>query len=233
MERFKYLGWHHRCPLCGWRLRRFAPDRWDGERWTGPPTRCPSCGSLPRLRLLWLLLEARLRLGGGGALLHLAPEPALAERLAHRVQGYTSADIEPGRAQIQADLAALPFADGSFDVVVCSHVLEHVPDDRAALAELHRVTRSGGLAFIQAPVNYDQPRTYEDPSVADPHERATHFSQPDHVRVYGADLRERLESTGFEVNVIDAASLGRTAFRLYGLHPGRNGLRNDLYWCDR
>jgi SAM-dependent methyltransferase len=232
-ERLRYLGRGVECPLCDGRFRSFAPDLWDGRRRHGSRVRCPGCSSLPRHRFLWLYLSERLRLGGGETVLHLAPEPVIAERLRGQVGGYTSADIEPGRAAVEADLTALPFADEAFDLVLCSHVLEHVPDDRAAMREMRRVLRAGGVALIQTPVNYDQAATYEDPGATDDGERLRRFSQSDHVRVYGPDLRDRLVAAGFRVTVEDAADLGHPPVARFGLRPNSAPLRNDLYRCER
>lgn len=146
---------------------------------------------------------------------------------------YVSTDIEPGRAQVQADLTALPFADARFDTVICSHVLEHVPNDRAAIEELGRVLRPGGVALVQTPVNYDQPATYEDPDEADEDERLRRFSQSDHVRVFGPDLYDRLVASGFDVKIEDASGLGTGAVTRYGLQANAAPLRNDIYRCTR
>src|SRR5260221_1241669 len=206
-ERLRYAGRRLQCPLCDGRFRSFAPDLWDGRRWHGSRSRCPACNSLSRHRFLWLYLAQHLDPLRDASVLHLAPEPVIARELQDRAGAYTSADIEPGRAAVAADVTDLPFADESFDLIVCSHVLEHVPDDRAAMREMHRVLRLSGVALIQTPVNYDQATTYEDPAVSDPDERLARFSQADHVRVFGADVRERLERAGFRVTVEDAAGL--------------------------
>jgi SAM-dependent methyltransferase len=52
---------------------------------------------------------------------------------------------------LQASLTRLPFASGSFDAVLCSEVLEHIPDDEAAVAELSRVLARGGLLLVSVP----------------------------------------------------------------------------------
>ena len=213
-ERIRYAGRRVECPLCGGRFRSFAPDQWDGKRWHGAHVRCAGCGSLPRHRLLWSHVADDCH----GSVLHLAPEAVLGDRLASLAADYVSADIEPGRADVVADITALPFDDDRFDLIVCSHVLEHVPDDRAAMRELRRVLAPGGRALIQTPVNYDQPATYEDVTATDPADRLARFSQDDHVRVYGPDLRDRLEAAGFAVTIVDDGALG---------HEGP--LRNDLY----
>jgi SAM-dependent methyltransferase len=232
LESLRYAGLSHRCPVCRARLRAFAPALWDGERWHGEADRCPRCGSRARHRFLWIHLEQSGLLRDGLRVLHLAPEPAVAKRL-RRVADYVSADVDPAAAMVQADLAALPFADGSFDLVVCSHVLEHVPDDAAAMAEIFRVLATGGIALIQTPVNYDQNGTYEDPAVIDPDSRLREFSQADHVRVFGRDLPERLERAGFSVSVASADGVDPRDAEHYGLARGAWPMRNDIYCCER
>ena len=85
---------------------------------------------------------------------------------------------------------------GSFDLVICSHVLEPVPDDRAALRELARIVAPDGMALIVIPYHPGQP-TFEDPAVTKRLAKAVAFGQPGHVRVYGIDFAERLEEAGF------------------------------------
>lgn len=95
------------------------------------------------------------------------------------------------------DITALSFEDESFDFIYCSNVLEHVPDDLAAMGELNRVLCRGGVAVIQVPIRGEV--TFEDPSVTDEEERTRLFGQEDHVRYYGRDIAGRLQSAGFEV----------------------------------
>jgi SAM-dependent methyltransferase len=224
----RYAGWSVACPLCERRFRRFAGDRWDGRRWGGDAVRCPSCGSLPRHRLLWLLLERSPELMRG-SVLHVAPEPTIAERLRATASSYTSVDADPAKAMAAADVSALPFDDASFELVICSHVLEHVTDDGAALRELRRVVR--GTLLLQTPVNYDQEQTFEDAEATDPETRLRMFSQEDHVRVFGRDLPERLRAAGFTVETVDAGEFDDAA--RYVIDVARGPLRNDVFVCKR
>lgn len=169
-----------------------------------PNAKCPGCGSLERHRALWLYLRDRTTLLSGSAdVLHMAPEPAIERALrAMRNVRYTAADLEPAhRGILRADITALPFADSCFDLILCNHVLEHVPDDRAAMSELHRVLRPQGTAIIQNPVDDTRAATYEDPAVVTPADRRREFGQRDHVRVYGRDFRDRLVAAGFDIDV--------------------------------
>ncbi|HEX4732972.1 MAG TPA: class I SAM-dependent methyltransferase [Thermoleophilaceae bacterium] len=230
-EWWRYIGRRVECPVCDGRFRKWAPGEWRDGGFYGNPVRCPRCWSLPRHRVLWLYLEPRVRANDFRSILHVAPERAIAPKLERAASRYVSADLEPGRAMVVADLTALPFEDGSFDLLVCSHVLEHVPDDRAAMREMHRVLSPRGMAVIQTPVNYDQEHTYENPGETDPAVRLSQFSQDDHVRVYGPDLVERLSSSGFSIDLVDPIDWEPALVERHGLQPRRRSLRNDLFAC--
>jgi ubiquinone/menaquinone biosynthesis C-methylase UbiE len=108
----------------------------------------------------------------------------------------------------------MDLSDSSFDLILCSHVLEHVPDDRAAMRELNRVLAEGGLALVLVPYRPDV-TTYEARSITSPLDRMVAFGQQDHVRIYGSDLADRLRKAGFEVDdrttseLFDAAKVAR------------------------
>ena len=127
----------------------------------------------------------------------------MASLLREKAKNYVSGDLTPGRGDRVINIESIDFADGSFDGVVCSHVLEHV-DDRSALAELHRVLKPGGLALIMLPVIEGWARTWEPESVRTPEQRKRHFGQADHLRFYGADVRERIRAAGFSLEEFTA-----------------------------
>jgi SAM-dependent methyltransferase len=89
--------------------------------------------------------------------------------------------------------------DGTYDVVIANHVLEHIDDDRKAMRELVRVLKPGGIALLTAPINPTRQSTYEDASITDPAARAAHFNAPDHRRYYGLDFADRLIEAGLRV----------------------------------
>lgn len=187
------------CPVCGAHFDSFKDD------WNRANALCWNCGSHERHRAQWLLFEHRPQLlADAGSLLHFAPEWALRRRFA-RLDGlrYVTADlIDPG-VDLALDVTALELPDGAFDAVLCSHVLEHVDDDRQAIAELRRVTAAGGWCLIMVPLDLRRERTYEDPSIVTPTDRERAFLQHDHVRLYAPDIEQRLEQAGFEVEVIE------------------------------
>jgi len=127
----------------------------------------------------------------------------LASLLKTRVGEYQSADIAPGRADLVLNIEAIGVPDQSFDCIVCSHVLEHV-DDKKALAEIYRALKPGGVALIMLPVIEGWARTYENPKVRTPEERKRHYGQADHVRYYGADIRDRIRTAGFQLEEFTA-----------------------------
>jgi SAM-dependent methyltransferase len=187
------------CPCCGGRFRRMSRRRISGFGGL-----CPRCRSHPRHRAIALLL-GRGDLPGR-RLLHFAPEPVF-DRVFARLPGVqrVTADLY-APADLRLDITHMELPDGSFDLILCSHVLEHVPEDRAAISELRRVLTPGGLCLVLTPYRPDRP-TYEDPSIAAPLDRMVAFGQQDHVRIYGNDLADRLRSGGFAVEDRTAAEM--------------------------
>lgn len=155
--------------------------------------------------MTWLFLKERGILKPGIRILHVAPENCLRERLqAIQNVGYIAGDKhEPGytypKGTIDLDITKIQFPADRFDLILCSHVLEHVPDDATALRELHRVLAPGGIAILMVPVEMRNAVTEEDLSITDPKERLRRYGQFDHVRLYGRDYVERLVRAGFTV----------------------------------
>lgn len=191
-----------RCPLCERGAVAYLPS--------GTPPRphalCPFCGSLERTRMMGLALKQRGLPKAGQRVLHVAPDRSLRERI-QATPGiiYIAGDKkEPGYTYppgtVDLDVTSLPYPADHFDLVICSHVLEHVPDDRTAMRELCRVLKPDGLAILLVPMS-TRPVTDEDPAVIDPDERQRRFGQRDHVRLYGRDYIDRLREGGFTVTV--------------------------------
>lgn len=194
-----YVGRRFSCPCCQGRFRRFLSHGVKAR----PNAECPGCGALERHRLIWFYLEHRTNLYTDRLkVLHFAPEGALQKKcVAMPNLDYVSADLCSPRAQVRFDICSIPYPDNSFDVILCSHVLEHVPDDRKAMAELFRVMRPNGWGIIQVPVDLTREETFEDLSVASPKERERLFGHRDHVRIYAMDYYDRLRAAGFEVRL--------------------------------
>lgn len=200
-----YRGTARWCPVCQQSARRFLRF---GPVVSREDARCPHCGALERHRLVWLYWANRTDLFDGKPkrMLHVAPEQCFERRLRVRLgAGYLTADLLDPHTMERMDITDIQHPDESFEVIYCSHVLEHVPDDRRAMREFHRVLKRGGWAMLLVPITAD--RTMEDPTVTDPADRLRLYGQADHVRRYGPDYVDRLREAGFEVAITQVSDL--------------------------
>jgi SAM-dependent methyltransferase len=222
-----YRGSSKFCPICEKEARRFLP-------FGDPPrdeARCLHCGGLERHRLTWIFLQRRTSIfsSNPGRILHVAPEACFEPRFKAWIgSGYVTADLEAPHVMERMDITDIHHPDESFDGIICSHVLEHVQDDKAAIQEFYRVLAIGGWAILLVPISAE--RTFEDPSVVDPKERRRLFGQDNHVRRYGPDYVDRLREAGFQVEVTSVSELADDAeVSRMGLAPGEQiflGRRN-------
>ncbi|MDY3979568.1 MAG: methyltransferase domain-containing protein [Tidjanibacter sp.] len=214
-----YRGSRYECPVCGQRFRKMLPYGYVVQR---PNALCPHCMALERHRLLWLYIVRETDLlTVPHRMLHIAPESCFIGRLRKAMgNNYVTADLESPLADVKMNIEQMPFADEEFDVVFCNHILEHVDDDRCAIAELYRVMRPGSWGVVLSPVNPSRTTTYEDPTIVSPEARREAFGQPDHLRDYGTDFADRLREGGFRVDQIDYFARLTTAEQLrYALRP--------------
>ena len=136
--------------------------------------------------------------------MHFAPEQAFYKRFRKQKNlEYVTTDLESPLADVKADICNLPFKDNEFDVILCNHVLEHIPDDTKAMQELYRILKPGGMGVFQIPQDLNRANTFEDDAITDKKERARIFGQYDHVRVYGRDYFDKLRTIGFKVEEVD------------------------------
>lgn len=134
------------CPCCGRRLRRFIRY---------PTLYCPGCGSYERHRLLCLLLASQPALAPAGArVLDVGPQPSVERWLRQQPRHYVMVDISYPTATYRMDVRSLAFADASFDLALCFHVLDVLPDPERAVRELARVTHPGGAVILACPDGY-------------------------------------------------------------------------------
>lgn len=205
----RHRGTSVRCPLCDGKWDRFKDD------WNRPAALCWRCGSHERHRAQWLVLQRDdgQLLAAAGALLHFAPEFCLRPLLERAAAGaggpgfrYVTGDLDPAGVDLQLDLSRLELETGAFDAVLCSHVLEHVPADAVAMAELRRITAPGGWCLVMVPLDLRRQETYEDASLTTDAQRLAAFGQHDHVRQYAPDIEHRLTAAGFDVEVIRPVS---------------------------
>ncbi len=195
-KKLLFFGCSRYCTICKSPLRFFQPYGL-AQR---PDARCPVCGALERHRSLWLFLKLKTDLfkATPQKMLYVAPVKALLSRfndIPHL--DCLTADLNNPEAMERMDITDIHHPDNSFDIIYCSHVFEHVPDDRKAMRELSRVLKPDGWAVLTVPITAD--KTFEDLSITEPNERERVFGQHDHVRNYGPDFKMRLEQSGFDV----------------------------------
>jgi len=162
---------------------------------------CPHCSSIDRERHLRLFLERLHILDGmrGGAVLHMAPEARLPEYIQRFDPGlYIRGDLVPSDDTIQlVDLHRIPFPDGTFDLIICNHVLEHVRDAVVSVKEMYRVLKPGGRAICQTPFARRLTSTLEEPQLQSASDRRFFYGQEDHVRLFGSDIEQLFRGAGF------------------------------------
>ena len=207
-------------PIDGKSFKKFLPYGYESPR---ENVLSPFTLSLERHRLLWLYLKNETEFFNAPLkLLHFAPEQAFYKRFKKLDNlDYTTTDLNSPLADVKADICNLPFQDNSFDVILCNHVLEHIPDDTKAMQELYRVLKPGGWGIFQIPQDLKREKTFEDNTITDRKERARIFGQYDHVRIYGRDYFDKLRSIGFTVEEVDYTSiLPKEAVEKYRLAKG-------------
>lgn len=225
------------CPLCGAVDRGFLPlpDTYrqqaerhgfvhfgKGEMTALATYSCQKCGASDRERLYTYWLKQGVEAGRilpQAKVVHFAPEPSFSAWLkGFGFRSYETADMMMKGVDHQVDLMDLPFADKSFDLFICSHVLEHVDDDQKAIRELSRITRMGGCGILMAPVMPHLEQSVEDPTAQGAAERWRLFGQGDHVRLYShQDYVSRLSGNGFTVHQLGVDHFGERAFAAMGL----------------
>jgi SAM-dependent methyltransferase len=218
---FSLKGTNFTDPIDGKSFKSMLPYGYETQR---NNVLSPSTLSLERHRLLWLYLNEqtdffkselvsdssftntkRIKLRDAETnsalkVLHFAPEQAFYKLFRNQKNlEYTTTDLFSPLADVKADICDLPFEDNQYDVILCNHVLEHIPDDTKAMQELYRVLKPGGMAILQIPQDLSRATTFADDSITDQKERAKIFGQYDHVRIYGRDYFDKLRSVGFKV----------------------------------
>lgn len=218
------------CPCCGASFITFVPAGLQRRA----NARCVNCQSLERHRALWLYFKNDTNLFSGKLkVLHVAPEKLFYKKLVTLANiEYYAIDKYPdkydyNKKTVEMDLTDLQFNDNEFDVIICNHVLEHVPDDTKAMREMYRVLKPGGWAVINVPVDKNRKETFEDIYINDPKKQLELFGQSDHVRVYGMDYFDRLKTAGFNTEIIDYFSKfsHNESFR-YGMQQ-----KDEIYKC--
>lgn len=185
---------------------------------------CSNCGAADRERLYALYFDSIMQELGSKKvqILDIAPAVALTKYLKSFFNfSVRTADLFMEGVDDRVDITDMKsYADESFDVFICSHVLEHIKDDIAAMKELFRVLAKGGWGIAMVPVNLGLKEIYEDFSITEEAGRWKHFGQDDHVRMYSkSGFISRLQSVGFTVKQFDISYFGASTLERSGIHP--------------
>jgi SAM-dependent methyltransferase len=181
------------CPICNYRGRFMNLHAPTGLRWHA---KCPSCGALERHRLQSVVLKGILAGKNTPAMrvLHFAPEPFLKAHFSNLFGRYETADLSMPGVDLQFDIQRIPLPDSTFDMLFACHVLEHVPDDSKAIAELRRILKPDGIAFLPVPIVTQKTVEYKEPN---PNESF-------HVRAPGLDYFDRLRAHFERVDIVSS-----------------------------
>ena len=212
------------CPVCERFSLFFSPFGCDQRE----DARCIFCGALERHRFLWTFLKLTdLFDGKEKKVLHVAPEFCFERRFKKQLgKNYLTADLCDPRVMIQMDITNIRYPSETFDVILCSHVLEHVENDKQAMREIARVLDRNGWAILLVPITVE--KTFEDFSITTPEERTRVFGQHDHVRRYGKDYIDRLREAGFKVREIKVQDIfSFDDAQILGLTPASG----EIYFC--
>ena len=230
LTKLRYRGRNYLCPVCGYGAKKFLSAGLYVKRLN---EKCPSCGSQTRHRHLWLFLEDYLTGNGNVNVLHFSPEKPIETRL-RSMKGirYVTSQYDAAQAaDLYLYIQDINLPDSQFDLIICSHVLEHIPDDRRAMKEMFRILKPGGCALIMVPMwPSERHPTYENASITDERDRILHFGQFDHLRIYGLDIKDRLQEAGFSVQIIDMENrVGKTVAENLRLHNNL-GIRELIFY---
>lgn len=224
-----------RCPLCG-KSVSYLPNNgyftrqkkthkfpyWNAgmESISEEKRSCPECGALDRERMMALFIQMlqpaedeRLKV------LQIAPAKALEDWLIQQPDiDYESTDLMMEGVTFQSDIQDMKMvSDGTYDLVICSHILEHVKDDRKAMREIRRIMKPEGVCLFLVPLITGLSKTDEEWGLS-PEENWKRFGQDDHVRLYAKkDFLDRLTESGFLVHILGKRYFDKEQWTAAGL----------------
>jgi SAM-dependent methyltransferase len=202
-----FRGKNVQCTVCKKSFSKFLP--YGSKVARRENVLCPNCLSLERHRWMWTYLKMKTDFfSAPKEVLHIAPEQCFHKRFKKQANlKYITGDLVSPIADYHFDLHQIPFDENRFEVIFCNHVLEHVEDEIQCMRELHRVMKPGGWGIFQVPVDYSREETFQDPAIQSPEDREKYYWQKDHVRLFGKDYPQKLQSAGFRVEEILPTSL--------------------------
>lgn len=184
---------------------------------------CPKCSASDRERFYALFIHKYVLPSSNIddiKIIHFAPENALKKFMEkYSFKLYRTADLFMKNVDDQVDLTKLNiYSEDYFDFFICSHMLEHIPDDKKAISELFRILKPKGRGILMVPILLGLEKTYEDFSIVSNKDRLRHFGQEDHVRAYSKyDYINLLSNAGFTVIEFTAKDFTREKFQSVGI----------------
>lgn len=243
-----HVGDRYKCSLCAAKLAYFLPlptfylkelndnecihSIFRAETLSLDAYLCPACHCSDRDRLYALYLREFLtNKTQMFRLVDFAPAPQL-QKILRQLPNieYRSADLFMPDVDDRVDITDMKiYADESFDVFICSHVLEHVEDDKRGMRELFRILRPGGWGIAMVPISLALKENYENAAAQNEADRWKHFGQNDHVRMYSkSGFVNNVTEAGFVVEQYGVEHFGSETFERHGIHP-----RSVLYIANK
>lgn len=232
------------CPVCGNNVVRFEPlplyyeqmqekypseqPQFLGEMMNTHAYLCPHCHASDRDRLYAMYMSKKFEGINKSnnlseiAFLDFAPSSGLQQFVKkYDFIKYRSADLYMEGVDDKVDIVDMNiYKDNQFDVLLCSHVLEHIKNDKKAMSELYRVLKIGGWGIVVVPINLGLENDFEDEKYTSEEDRWKYFGQNDHVRAYSKKgFVSKLESVGFKVQQYGMDYFGMAEFERCGIHP--------------
>ena len=210
----EYQGDNVTCPCCNSSFKSFMDfeisEINNESRYSDyyKNTLCPRCFSFPRHRIVCDYFNRNKNFFSNKPnILMFGAEYSIEKWFRNHDLLYTKADLFDRTAEIKVDILNTPFADNSWSIIICNHVLEHVPDYKLALKELKRILKKDGFLELAVPTDKNFNTTYEDDSIVTSEQRVEFFGQADHLRVFGNDFQGLLIEAGFKVEVVNGDDL--------------------------
>ncbi len=182
---------------------------------------CPECGASDRDRLMISFLdrEGLPQCPEGLRLLQIAPAASISRWIHLKCPhiAYDTTDLYMENVSFQSDITDMHMVlDETYDVIICSHVLEHVQEDRRAIRELKRILKPDGKILFLVPIDLNATEIDEEWGLTEA-ENWRRFGQGDHCRRYDRNgLIQRLEEQ-FYVHALGKAYFGEDVFTQCGL----------------
>lgn len=181
---------------------------------------CPNCKITDRGRLIIEFLKVSgMQNEKSVSIIQFGPEKPLEDWIKKLPNvKYDSADLYQENVSIRTDIQNMnTIGDNTYDYFICSHVLEHVKDDRKAMKELYRILKQDGVGIFLVPIGRNRVDIDEEWGLSE-EENWRRFGQGDHCRAYDRrHLIERLQEAGFYVYPLGKEFFGEKAFRELGL----------------